>query len=156
MQNIMNKCKTVCCNKSTGLLIIRIVVGIVFISHGWDKLAHLDMTAKFFGMVGIATWLAPVVGVLELLSGLMLVTGIFAQIAGGIIAIIMLGVIIMVKFKMGFNGYQYELVLLAIGLAMAVGGPGKYAIWNYKCWCKGKCGTCGSGASDTMVPPAQM
>ena len=76
MQNL----RKLCCNKSLGLAIIRIVTGIIFVAHGWAKLTNIAGTEKFFSMIHIAPQLAGVVGILELVAGLILITGIFAKI----------------------------------------------------------------------------
>jgi putative oxidoreductase len=70
--------------------------------------------------------------VAEVGGGLLLLLGVFTDIAGLLVAIDMLGAIIFVHAKNGFavndGGYEWPLALLAMGLAIALAGPGRYAV----------------------------
>jgi putative oxidoreductase len=118
-----------------GLTIVRVVVGIVFIAHGAQKLFGFGLsgiTGGFTQMgVPLPTLSAPVVTFVELLGGIALVLGLFTRIAAILLAIDMLGAIVLVHFKNGFflpTGYEYAFTLLFVMIAIAVGGPGEYAI----------------------------
>ncbi len=64
-------------NPELGLAILRVVLGVIFVAHGWPKVGHVEGTAAFLGGVGIplpviAAW---VVTALELGGGLLLLAG---------------------------------------------------------------------------------
>jgi putative oxidoreductase len=118
-----------------GFTIVRVIVGIVFIAHGAQKLFGFGIAGVIggFGQYGVPlpTISAPLVTFVELLGGIALLLGLFTRIAAILLAIDMLGAIVFVHFKGGFflpAGYEYPLTLLAVMVALAIGGPGEYAI----------------------------
>ncbi len=138
-----------CCSKSTALLLIRLSLAIVFLSHGIAKLSDMDSTIAFFGSLGVSAFFAWIVAITETLGGLFMLVGIWTCVTGTALAIIMIMAIILVKSKMGFPAMELEIVLLASSLAIAFAGAGKYSIG----WCcshcmakNGSCGCCGNGS----------
>ena len=81
-----------------GLAILRIVLGIAMLVHGWSKLSGgVDNVAGFFGgQLGIPApqLMAWVVTIVELVGGILLVVGFLTQIVGILIALDMLGAIL--------------------------------------------------------------
>jgi putative oxidoreductase len=113
------------------LLVLRIVVGIIFVVHGGQKLFVYGFGGVIgaFGKMGIPLPVvaAPVVTLVEFLGGLALLVGIFTRLAAFLIACDMLGAILLVHLKSGFflpQGFEYALAMLgsAIGLALARAG----------------------------------
>src|SRR3990167_6939903 len=90
-------------NSDLWILFVRIALGVVFINAGWLKLGAMDMVIAGFGAVGIPAVLAYVVAYAELLSGLVLILGIFVRYAGIVLATIMLVAIVKVHFVNGFG-----------------------------------------------------
>lgn len=127
-------------NVDLGLLLIRIAVGVIFISHGWDKLMNIEGTAGFFVSLGIpmAEVFAWVVALVELLGGLALVLGLGVQLVGLLLAGVMLVAICSAKWPAGatfmesFGKSEYEIVLLFCNLAFLFAGAGKYALGGKK------------------------
>ena len=121
-------------NPDLALLVLRLVLGIIMIYHGWPKLTNLGGTIEGFTGMGIPlpALSAIFATVAEVGGGLLLLLGVFTDIAGLLVAIDMLGAIIFVHAKNGFavndGGYEWPLALLAMGLAIALAGPGRYAV----------------------------
>jgi putative oxidoreductase len=121
-------------NPDLALLILRVVLGIIMIYHGWPKLTDLGGTIEGFSGMGIpAPALAAIFAtVAEVLGGLLMLLGAFTDVAGLAFAIDMLGAIIFVHAKNGFSaskgGIEFPLALLAMALAIALAGPGRYAV----------------------------
>ncbi len=120
-----------------GLLLLRLVVGLLFAGHGAQKLfgwfggGGPQGTAAFFGSLGYR-WperLAIVVGLAELGGGLLLATGFLTPLASFLLATVMLNAIVTVVFPKGFlGGYEFEVTLAAVAIALAATGPGEISL----------------------------
>lgn len=118
-----------------GVAVLRVVVGIVFLVHGGQKLFiwGFGNVAGFLGQVGIpAPMLAAVVVTLvELLGGLALLLGLFTRWAAIPLAIHMAVAILAVHLPAGFflpNGYEFALTLLAANVALVLLGSGEASV----------------------------
>lgn len=121
-------------NLDLALLVLRVVLGIIMIYHGWPKLTNLGGTIEGFSGMGIPlpALAAIFATVAEVFGGLLILVGAFTDIAGLLFAIDMLGAITFVHAKNGFavsdGGVEWPLALLAMALAIALAGPGRYAV----------------------------
>ncbi len=115
-----------------GLAILRIVVGIVFFAHGYQKMFKLGIhwVAGFFGHSGIPLPLvaATIVTLVEFIGGILLVTGLATRLPAALNAIDMIVAIFVVHFRHGFwnqnMGYEFPLTLLAATLCLVLAGGG--------------------------------
>src|SRR6185437_893560 len=89
----------------TALLVLRLVVGTIFIMHGYQKVFTIgiaSITTMFTHMgVPFAALVAPLVAVLELVGGIAIVLGVVTRIAGLLLAIDMFCAILIVHAKNG-------------------------------------------------------
>lgn len=144
------------CNKDSGMLLIRIGVGIVFIAHGVAKLQNMEGTIGFFASLGFPSFLAWLVALTETIGGAALILGIWTPMAATALAITMAVVVFKVKAGKPFmGGYEFEFVLMMVNLGIAAAGAGKWALMKNKdcvcvchpgdkrCGADGKCGGCG-------------
>ncbi|MDS9996674.1 DoxX family protein [Bacillus atrophaeus] len=125
---------------SVGLLIIRLIIGLLFVGHGAQKLfgwfgGHgLKGTGGWFESIGMkpGVTVALLAGLSELFGGIMFVLGLLTPLAGIIIAGTMVMAIVKVHGANGLwvtnNGYEYNLTLLAVTIGIALTGPGQYAV----------------------------
>lgn len=112
-----------------GLVLVRVGLAAVFIAHGYAKLANIDQTIAFFGSLGLASFFAYLVGLVELLGGLAMLLGVYTKYAGYLLALVMLVAIVKVKWAVGFmGGWEFDLVLLLNALAISWTGPGEYTV----------------------------
>lgn len=124
-----------------GLFIIRLVIGLLFIGHGMQKLFGwfggygLKGTGGWFESIGIKPGVPMVflVGLFELVGGALFAAGVWLWIAAVLIAIIMLGTMITVHAKNGLwvdkGGIEYPLVLITVVIGIALVGPGAFVLF---------------------------
>ena len=122
-----------------GLLLLRVVVGVVFAAHGTQKLfgwwggGGLRGTADWLGKSGFRPPLvmAFLVAVSET-SGLVFALGLVTPFAALAVATTMVVAVGAVHWKNGFfsgkGGYEFNLVLWAASIAVAATGPGRFSL----------------------------
>jgi len=118
---------------NAALAILRIVVGAVFIAHGAQKLFVFGLAGVVgaFGQMGVPLpgVTGPAIAFLEFFGGIALVLGLLTRPVALLIAVDMLGAIALVKINKGLiGGYEFELLLLASGLVLALAGAGEYSL----------------------------
>ncbi len=65
-----------------GLLLVRLVLGAVFVAHGYPKLFQpTEQMFQFFGNIGFPPWTVYLAGAVEFLGGLLLVLGLYTRVA---------------------------------------------------------------------------
>jgi putative oxidoreductase len=118
-----------------GITVIRVVAGLVFFMHGWQKLFMMGVggVERFFGSLGIpaASIAAPGVAYLELIGGAALILGLLTRWVAIPLTIDMLVASLLVHIPAGFfvpNGVELVLLLLASAVTLIVAGPGALAI----------------------------
>ena len=123
----------------TGLLIIRLVVGVVMVFHGTQKLAGwwggegLRGAADFFARQGYRPPLvmAAVAATIETVAGALLILGLLSP-ASCVLLIASLTNVLVLHARNGLDrrrgGFEYELVLLASVACVAFAGPGTLSL----------------------------
>ncbi|PZD94335.1 oxidoreductase [Paenibacillus sambharensis] len=124
----------------TGLLIIRVIIGLLFVGHGAQKLFGwfggygIKGTGGWFESMGMKPGAAMAVaaGLSELIGGLLLGLGLWMPVAAVLIGGAMIVSIVKVHGPNGLwatqNGYEYNLVLLAVVVGLALTGAGDLAL----------------------------
>jgi putative oxidoreductase len=122
-------------NIDAGLAILRIIVGIVFFVHGYQKVFQFGFggVTGFFAKAGIPLpgVSGPFIALLELLGGLALILGVATRVVAALFVVEMLVAILLVHLKAGFfapMGFEYPLTLCLASLALALAGPGAYSV----------------------------
>jgi len=120
------------------LLIARVIVGVVFMAHGAQKLFGAFGGPGLSAFVGMMGPLGYLVAIGEFFGGLGLVVGFLSRFSAASIIVIMLGAIAMVHGKVGFfmnwmgnqggEGFEYHLLAIGILLVILIAGPGRYAL----------------------------
>ena len=125
-------------NLALGLL--RMIVGLVFVLHGAQKLFvyHYAGVVGLFHQIGIPVpaLSAALAIAAELGGGLLLLTGFYTRVATIPVAVTMLVAIVQVHLHAGFfaqnGGFEYPLTLLVANIALLIGGGGAFALDNLR------------------------
>jgi putative oxidoreductase len=115
------------------LLFLRLMVGIVFIASGYNHLKDPEARSKDIGM---SKNFAVVLGAVELVGGLGVILGVFAQLAAIGLILVMLGAIQKKIFawhtgfwgKSGTNGWSYDTMLVVMNLVIVTTGGGNLTL----------------------------
>ena len=115
-----------------GLLLVRLMVGLVFVTSGYSHLKNPEERAKSIGMSkGFTVFL----GISEVAGGLAVAAGVLTQPAAFGLILVMLGAIEKKIFvwRTGFwgersSGWHYELMFILINLLIAFTDGGAYVL----------------------------
>lgn len=125
---------------STGLLLLRIVIGLLLIGHGSQKLfgafggPGIAGTAGWFESAGFrpAKAMAVVAGLAEVVGGALLALGLLTPLGTAIIVGTLLVAVVAVHLPSGLwagnGGYELPLVYIVAAATLALTGPGTYSL----------------------------
>ena len=116
------------------LLSLRIALGIVFLYHGYPKLAH--PTAQMHGAFvehGLPSYFVQLAGIIETFGGGLLIVGLFARPAALILAIEMCVAIWKVHSRsyLAVHEYEFPLALATANFVLATVGAGLLSIDHF-------------------------
>jgi putative oxidoreductase len=117
-----------------GLLGLRIALGIIFVAHGYPKLAHLRGGSQmqcFFVEHGLPGYFVYIAGVIETFGGGLLLLGLFTRAAALLLAIEMCVAIWKVHSGHGYlavHDYEFPLTLVTACFALATVGAGMISL----------------------------
>jgi putative oxidoreductase len=137
--------KIVQTNGDTSTLILRVLLGIVFLPHGLQKVFGLfggygyTGTIGFFtGTLGISALFAFLAIAAEFLGSLGLITGLFTRIAALGIGVMISVAALMLHVQNGFfmnwfgnqkgEGFEYHILVAAIAATLVIRGGGKWSL----------------------------
>lgn len=115
------------------LLLMRILVGLVFITSGWNHVKDPVARAK---SIGLSPGFTRVIGLAEIAGGAGVALGILPQFAALGLILVMLGAIQKKLFvwktgfwgKHGTDGWHYDLLFVVMCLVIATTGGGRLVL----------------------------
>ena len=126
----------------TILLILRIILGIIFMAHGAQKLfgifggKGIPGTISMIKSLGfiLPVFFAWILAISEFFGGLGVVLGIFPRISSASISIVMLVAIFTIHISNGFfnmnGGIEFNLLLIGVAISIFIAGAGKFSLYN--------------------------
>jgi putative oxidoreductase len=124
--------------RSWGLTLLRLVVGVIFVMHGWQKLSWgFHNVAGMLTSIGIPlpTLAAVLLTIVELIGGIALILGVATRYFAALLAVDMLVALITVHIKGGFfapKGVEFPLLLLVANLNLIMAGPGALGLGAFR------------------------
>jgi len=119
------------------LALLRVVLGVIFLYHGYLKLfvpGGFTGTVGFFTSLGIPVpaYSALLVSVVEFVGGILLVLGVLSRWSAVLLLVDMLVAFFLVHLRNGFlvskGGYEFVLVLIAGLVVVLASGAGKLSV----------------------------
>ncbi len=115
------------------LLLMRLLVGVVFVTSGWSHVTDPVTRGK---SIGLSPGFTRLIGIAELAGGLGVALGVLTQLAALGLILVMLGAIQKKIFvwHTGFwgkhsDGWHYDLLFVAMCLVIATTGGGRYVLY---------------------------
>jgi putative oxidoreductase len=90
--------------KPVSLLLVRLVVGMVMIGHGWPKLVDTARYLESFPNMGVPAWTVYPVIAIEVFGGALLIAGLFTRIVAFVFSGEMFVTFLVVHWKMAERG----------------------------------------------------
>lgn len=131
---------------STGILILRVILGLVMAAHGAQKLfgwfgGHgLKGTGAFFESMGFRPGLAnaALAGLSETVGGLLIAAGLATPLGAAAVIGVMVAAAVFVHGRHGLfaqnGGFELPLIYAAAAAAIAFTGPGAYSLDHALGW----------------------
>ena len=114
--------------------LLRVVVGAIFLAHGWQKLSGgvEGVEAFLFGLgFPMAGLFAVLLIAAEVLGGILLILGAFTHWVAKILAFVALIALVVVHLPNGFigaGGYEFILLILVSCISIMITGPGRWSV----------------------------
>ena len=113
------------------LLLLRVILAAVFAANAHLKWAAMGRMAGLFMSVHIPfpDVTVRLIATLEVAGAALLLAGVWTRLVGAWFVIEMAVAIVKVVWPQGFiGGYEFELTLLTVALALAIAGGGAYSL----------------------------
>ncbi|MGH7884655.1 MAG: DoxX family protein [Thermodesulfobacteriota bacterium] len=131
-------------SESFSLFITRVVLGVVILPHGLQKVFGLfggygySATVGFFESMGIPSIIAILIILAESAGAIGLIAGFLSRFCAFGLAIVMLGAMFLVHLPNGFfmnwtgnqkgEGIEYHILVIGLALVVLIGGSGRWSI----------------------------
>jgi len=133
MKNLVNSVSRFCRNKSIGLLLLRIGLGVLFLVHGWSKIHNIPGTEMMFAHMGFPMWVGDFIAGLEVAGGIALILGIATRFFAALFGIEMLVAVLLNWGNISKTLGGVELLLAVASFGLAFLGSGRYSLYPMEC-----------------------
>lgn len=144
MKSFLNSASRFWYARSLGILLIRLEVGFVFLTHGLSKVENISRTMQSFVGMGFPAWVGFFIGWLEVVGGIALMLGILTRVFAVAFGIEMLVAVALSLHRAAgaITGMPQtwegtiagtEMFLSIMSFALALMGSGRYAVMPVEC-----------------------
>ncbi len=117
-------------------VLLRVVMGVTFVMHGYPKLKDPKATLKWTESLGVPPAATIMAIVLEFFGGIFLIVGLLVPTVAFFIVVEMIGNIVMKKTKMkapylvgqNASAYEIDVTYILLGITLIVLGAGAYSL----------------------------
>lgn len=114
-----------------GMTVLRIVLGLIMIMHGYPKLFGDTSASLAFFESTVLPLPGPLMilsGVLEFFGGILLVFGLKTRTVSALLVLQFLVILLFVKLQLGFFQLEFDLLILSVAFALSSQGAGKLSL----------------------------
>ena len=133
LKHTINRASRFTRNRSLGLFLIRLGLGLVFFMHGWSKINNLSGVEGMFVHFGLGGPVGIFIAYLEVIGGLALILGLLTRIFAVAFGIEMLVAIFLTGVGRGYMPHELEIFLMLVSFGIALTGSGMYSLWKMEC-----------------------
>jgi len=133
LQPVINHVSRFFYNRAVGLLLVRIVLGAIFLAHGWAKVGDMSTTILSFDALGLSPLIAVLIAWVEIIGGISLILGIAPRVWAALLGLEMLIAALIIGQLEGLPAVEFELLLAATAFGIMLIGSGKYALYTMEC-----------------------
>jgi uncharacterized membrane protein YphA (DoxX/SURF4 family) len=138
MKHFLNNASRFWFARSLGILLIRLEVGFIFLTHGLSKVENMSRTMHMFSSMGFPGWVGAFIGILEVVGGAALILGLFTRIFAVAFGIEMLVAVYLSFGHATVPAWQgtiggMEMFLAIMSFALALMGSGRYSLFSMEC-----------------------
>ncbi len=117
----------------SGLLLLRIGIGILFVLHGYPKITggpetwtKIGEATTYVGITFLPTFFGFMAAIAEFLGGILLIAGLYVRIAGVLMAITM--IVAVAKHAVEGESFYHPLTNAIVFISLVLIGGGRYSL----------------------------
>ena len=112
-------------------LLIRFIIGIIFVFHGYNKLLDLQNWNKFIVSKNLPEFLGIFSALFETIIGILLIIGFLTRLSSLGLIIFMIIAIYLAHIEEPIYKYLYQISIILLGITLLITGSGNYSVDNF-------------------------
>lgn len=112
-------------------LLIRFIIGIIFVLHGYNKLSDLQNWNKFILSKNLPEFLGIFSALFEKIIGILLIIGFLTRLSSLGLIIFMIIAIYLAHIEEPIYKYLYQISIILLGITLLITGSGNYSVDNF-------------------------
>jgi len=111
-------------------LLIRLIIGVIFVYHGFKKLLDLENWNKFIISKNLPEFLGIFSALFETIIGILLIIGFLTRLSSLGLIIFMIIAICLAHIQDPVHKYLYQISIILLGITILITGSGSYSFDN--------------------------